>query len=95
MKVRYNDQAYEVLEESPSFYVVKCPNGPIALYKDLCLPVPEERWEDVTAECGAFYSTIRHKGVDVSTAPQAYRLRKVEGYGKLGDAVFIVERKVV
>lgn len=108
MKVKYNEACgpiYDVLEESSRYYIgrqiglVSLEVLPKAEYS----PLPEPRWEDVTAACEAMQDDINHRRPDGLYAVRhpTYRLRKVElpegriMNGKQYEAyAFLVERKV-
>lgn len=90
---------YDILEESPSYYIVR--DYPQLLSKTDYEPVPEETWRDVTAECSEkANSKWLHDGDLVMFPYQPnYRLRKVD-IRSYDDPyhpkwAFIVERKVM
>lgn len=80
---------HDVIEESPSFYIVKHDGVHVMLRKDTYEPVPTERWVDVTGECDLESSptgyTIYHLGMRLNW--DKYRVLKVD------SCRFAVERK--
>jgi hypothetical protein len=97
MKVRFRNPGmaggmeFEVLEESPNFYIVNGTDGHCSLRKSNYEPVPTERWVDVTAECSIGSVITNNVGMPNSwrewqfshngkTVNSNYRLRKVHTY---------------
>jgi hypothetical protein len=111
MKVRHKRHLgphYEVVEESPSYYVVsdgwKTPTIERLLPKSDYEPIPTETWRDVTGECevqeGARGGVRIVHGMFYVEGNGGYRLRKVRiKEGQVDDntwinaTAFIVEKR--
>ena len=94
MKVRHKDKSkiatFTVIEEAPTYYIALydgCFKATILLSKCDFEPVPDERWEDVTAACEfkAARMMLSHKDTEIITGDYCgghwleldYRLVKV------------------
>lgn len=95
---------FEVVEESPNFYIVHGDEltGLEPVPKRYWEPVPADTWLDITGECVNHNdpSILHQNGAFICELPRGYRFQKVnllnpgDGLGTYrGQWAFIVERK--
>ena len=111
MKIQHDGQTYDVLgtgrmydEQGYDCYLIQRDYRIVVVRQSLCAPVPEDRWEDVTAACElrvegreVDQTALYHRGHWINASVvDGYRFRKISlcTHDMKKQDAFIIELKV-